>query len=39
LCDRIMVLSEGQSQGTLIREQFTQEAIMKLAVGGRRVTA
>ncbi|HEX4923440.1 MAG TPA: sugar ABC transporter ATP-binding protein [Bdellovibrionales bacterium] len=39
LCDRIVVLSEGIEQGILKREQFSQEAIMKLAVGARKVTA
>lgn len=33
MCDRIYVMSEGTIAGELHREAFSQEAIMKLAVG------
>ena len=33
MCDRIYVLAEGTIRGELRREKFSQEAIMKLAVG------
>lgn len=33
VCDRIAVLHEGRITGTLQRHQFTEEAVMKLAVG------
>ncbi|MBY6787813.1 sugar ABC transporter ATP-binding protein, partial [Clostridium botulinum] len=33
ISDRIMVMSEGKISGELSREEASQEAIMKLAVG------
>ncbi|MEQ1876289.1 MAG: sugar ABC transporter ATP-binding protein, partial [Bdellovibrionia bacterium] len=39
LCDRIIVLAGGVEQGRLERADFSQEAIMKLAVGAKQVTA
>lgn len=35
LSDRIIVLAEGRQMGTLTRSDFSEEEIMKLAVGGR----
>ncbi len=35
MCDRIMVMHEGEVFGILDREEATQEAIMRLAVGMR----
>lgn len=35
VCDRIYVMSEGRISGMLQRNEFAQEAIMKLAVKGR----
>lgn len=34
VADRIAVMHEGRITGTLSRDQFSQEAIMRLAVGG-----
>lgn len=33
MCDRIYVMAEGKIQGELQRSEFSQEAIMHLAVG------
>ena len=33
MCDRIMVMHEGHVSGILLREEATQEGIMRLAVG------
>lgn len=35
MADRILVMSEGRVTGEVIREEATQENLMKLAVGGR----
>ncbi|TDO70520.1 monosaccharide ABC transporter ATP-binding protein (CUT2 family) [Halanaerobium saccharolyticum] len=34
MCDRIYVMSEGTITGELSREEFSQKAIMKYAIGG-----
>ena len=33
MCDRIYVMCKGEISGELARDQFTQEAIMRLAMG------
>ena len=33
MCDRIYVIAEGRIRGELHSKDFSQEAIMKLAVG------
>ena len=33
MCDRIVVMAKGEIMGTLSREDFTQENIMRLATG------
>jgi D-xylose transport system ATP-binding protein len=33
MCDRIMVMCEGQSMGTLSRDEFDREKIMAMATG------
>jgi D-xylose transport system ATP-binding protein len=37
--DRIIVLAEGEEQGILEKAEFSQEAIMKLAVASRKASA
>ena len=34
ISDRIMVLHEGQVQGILSKEDFSEEHILRLAIGG-----
>ena len=34
MADRILVMSEGKVTGEVLREEATQESLMKLAVGG-----
>lgn len=36
MCDRILVMREGSSAGTLLREEFSEERIMALATGAGR---
>ncbi len=38
LCDRIYVMCKGEISGHLVRSEFTQEAIMRLAMGFDRKT-
>jgi ribose transport system ATP-binding protein len=33
LCDRIMVLKDGSVQGTLLKNEFSEEQILRLAIG------
>jgi inositol transport system ATP-binding protein len=33
MCDRIYVMCKGEISGELAREEFTQEAVMRLATG------
>lgn len=39
VCDRIMVMSNGQIQGTFARGEFDQERILQLAFKGREMQA
>jgi len=38
MCDRIYVMCKGEIAGELAREEFTQEAIMRLATGLEKMT-
>lgn len=38
MCDRVMVMSEGRTTGTLARSEATQEKIMSMATMGREAT-
>ena len=33
LCDRIMVMKNGSVQGTLLKNEFSEEKILRLAIG------
>lgn len=35
LCDRIIVLSEGKQKGVLLKDEFSEQAIMQLAIPSR----
>ena len=39
MSDRVLVLHEGRLAGELARKQLTEEAVMRLATGGRRAGA
>jgi ABC-type sugar transport system ATPase subunit len=39
MCDRIVVMRDGQTVGELTREEFDEERIMALASGSERTTA
>jgi inositol transport system ATP-binding protein len=38
MCDRIYVMCKGEISGELARDEFTQEAIMRLAMGFEKLT-
>jgi inositol transport system ATP-binding protein len=38
MCDRIYVMCKGEISGEVAREEFTQEAIMRLAMGFEKLT-
>jgi ribose transport system ATP-binding protein len=40
ICDRILVMRKGQIKGTLVKKEFSEEAILRLSIGaGENATA